>query len=320
MLVRIKALVAAALFAMSAGQAVAAYPQRAVTVVVPWPAGGAVDAAARLVGEKLSTALGQPVVVENRPGASGNIGAAAVSRAGPDGHTIVLTSAAISVSAATHPSPGFKLFEDLRPVTIVGETPFVLVVVPSVPANNVEEFIAYARQNPGKLNFGSSTKGTVLHLAGELFRQRADIDFLSVPFTAGVQGVTELIAGRLDFMIEVITNVKPYIEDQKIRLLGVATAARLADFPDAPTLSESGLPGLEASTWFGLFAPRATPDSVVERLNTEVVRIVNSDEVKAGLGLVGINAIANSPTDADRFVRQEVQKWTEVARNAGLKP
>ena len=316
----IGALLVAALFAVSVGQATAAYPERAVTIVVPWPAGGAVDAAARLVGEKLSTVLGQPVVVENRPGASGNIGAAAVSRAEPDGHIVTLTSAAISVSAATHPNPGFKLFEDLRPVTIVGETPFVLVVSPSIPANNMEEFVAHARKNPGKLNFGSSTKGTVLHLAGELFRQRADIDFLSVPFTAGVQGVTELIAGRLDFMIEVITNVKPYIEDKKVRLLGVAAAARLPDFPDAPTLSESGLPGLEASTWFGLFAPRATPDSVVERLNTEVVRIVRSDDVKARLGLVGITGIANSPAEADRFVRQEVEKWTEVARNAGLKP
>ena len=294
------------------------YPNRSVTMVVAWPAGGALDIAARIVANELGKTLNQPVVVMNRAGASGNIGAAAVAKADPNGYTLLVTSAAIAVSAAMNSTPGYDLFKDLKPVTIIGEIPFVVVAGPSMQTTSLEGLVSYAKKNPGKLNFASSASGTVLHLIGELFRQEAAINIVDVPFVAGVQGVQELLAGRLDLMIEVVTNVRPFLQPDKIKLLAVAAPARLPAYPTVPTMAELGLPKVEASTWPAIFAPAGTPNEIVQMLGDRMSKILRSGETRAKLAQIDIVVNANTPEEADKYVRAEVKKWNTVAKAAGL--
>jgi tripartite-type tricarboxylate transporter receptor subunit TctC len=294
------------------------YPNKPITMVVAWPAGGAIDVAARILATELAKSLNQPVVVMNRAGAAGNIGAAAVAKAEPNGYTLLMTSAAIAVSAAMNTTQGYDFFKELKPVTIVGQIPFVLVTNTQVPAANLKDLVSYAHKNPGKLNFASTTKGTVLHLTGELFRQEAAVDIVDVPFVAGVQGVQELLAGRLDLMIEVVTNVRQHVQPGKLRMLAVATPSRLPAFPEVPTMAEAGLPKVDASTWPALFVPAGTPKEIVQMLNDRVTKIMKTEAVATRLAQIDVVPMGNSAEEAGAFVHSEVQKWNAVAKSAGL--
>ena len=232
---------AATAFAQDARSTVT-FPSRPVTFIVPLPTGGLSDLLARVIGQKLAEAWGQPVIVENKPGASGNIGAGLLSKATPDGHTIMIAPAAISTASALYKNPGFTVFESVQPVTLLGEVPFMLVVHPSLPVNTVAEFIAYAKQNPDKLSLGSGGSGTVPHLSGEVLKMRTGIQFQHVPYKGGIQAMTDLVAGHIQFTIDGGSHVVTQIDAKKVRMLAMATPQRLPQYSDTPTMVESGFP------------------------------------------------------------------------------
>lgn len=297
-----------------------AFPSKPITFIVPFPPGGGTsDLLARLVGQKLSEAWGQPVIVENRPGASGNIGAAMLSKAAPDGHTIMIAAAAISTAPALYKDTGFELFKTVQPVTILGKVPFMLVVHPSLPVNNVAEFIDHAKKNPGKLSLGSGGSGTIPHLGGELLKMRAGIQFSHVPYKGGIQAMTDLVGGHIQFTIDGGSHVVSQVDGKKIRLLAVTTPQRLPQYPDTPTLAESGFPGYEASAWQMLFVTGGTPKAIVEKLQAEVARILKLPDVSETLQKGGIVPSGVSVSETEAFLRAESAKWAEVIRVSGAK-
>lgn len=315
---------AALIFGLSAGPLVLAqdsqrFPSKPVTFIVPFPAGGTSDVLARGIAQKLAAAWGQPVVVENRPGAAGNIGAAAVAKAPPDGHTLLLAAAAISAAPALYKDPGFKLFESLTPVTVAGTVPFMLVVHPSLPVRTTAEFVDYAKKNPGKLSLGSGGSGTVPHLGGELLKMRAGIDFVHVPYKGGAQAMTDLVGGQIQFTIDGGSHVVSQIEAQKVRLVAVATPQRLAQYPAVPTIAESGLPGFEASAWQMMFVTGGTPKAVVDRIHDEVMRALSAPDMVERFQKMGIVVAPTTPAQTATFLRAEMTKWAEVVRVSGAK-
>lgn len=311
----------ALLFAASAAvaQDAATFPSRPITFIVPFPAGGTSDVLARNIGQKLTQAWGQPVIVENRPGASGNIGAAAVAKAPPDGHTFLIGAAAISVAPALYKDPGFKLFETLQPVTTLGTVPFMLVVHPSLPVNTVSEFIDYAKKNPNKLSLGSGGNGTIPHLGGELLKMRAGIAFTHIPYKGGVQAMADLLGGQIQFTIDGGAHVVSQVDAKKIRLLAVATPARLAQYPNIPTLAESGFPGYEASAWQMLLVTGGTPKVIVDKIHAEVAKALKAPDMAESLQKMGIVASGSTPAETAAFLRAESAKWAEVVKVSGAK-
>jgi tripartite-type tricarboxylate transporter receptor subunit TctC len=296
------------------------FPSKPVTFIVPFPSGGGTsDILARMIGQKLSEAWGQPVVVENKPGAAGNIGAALLAKAPPDGHTIMIAAAAISTSPALYKDIGFKPFETVTPVTLLGKVPFMLVVHPSVPANNVAEFIDYAKKNPNKLSLGSGGSGTIPHLGGELFKMRAGIQFAHVPYKGGIQAMTDLVGGHIQFTMDGGAHVVAQIDGKKVRMLAVTTPRRLPQYPDTPTLAESGFPGFEASAWQMLFVTGGTPKPIVDKIQAEVSRILKTPEVSEILLKGGIVPSGITTAETEAFLRAEMVKWAEVVKVSGAK-
>ena len=295
------------------------FPGKPVTIIVPFPAGGTSDVLARALGQRLSQAWGQPVVIENRPGASGNIGAIAVSKAAPDGHTMLVAAAAISTAAALYKDPGFKLFESLAPVTVLGTVPFMLVVHPSLPVTSVAEFVDYAKKNPNKLSLGSGGNGTIPHLGGELFKMRSGITFTHVPYKGGAQAMADLVGGQIQFTIDGGAHVVSQIDAGKVRLVAVTGAERLPQYPKAPTLAESGYPGYTASAWQMLLVPAATPKPIVERIHADVARVIKSQEFSERLSAMGITPSGIPPAETEVFLRAEMAKWGEVITASGAK-
>jgi tripartite-type tricarboxylate transporter receptor subunit TctC len=315
------ALVGAILAAAASFSPTTAIAQGAVTFIVPFPAGGTSDIIARPLADDLGRALGQTVVVDNKPGAAGNIGAQQLAQSGPDGNTIMLTAAAIAVAPAMSADPGFTLFENVVPVTIVGAVPFMLVTRPDLPVASTAELIDYARANPGALNFGSGGNGTIVHLAGELLKQRTGIDFEHIPFRGGVQAIQEIMGGVIDFTIDGGPHVIQQIEAGTIKLVAVATAERLAAYPDVPTMAESGVAGLEdfeASAWQGLFVPGGTSPERIAQLNAEVAKSVNAPESLDRLKALGVVPVAGPVEQTEAFVRAEVEKWAGAVKAAGI--
>ncbi len=242
--------------------------------MVPFPAGGGTsDLVGRLIAQKLHEAWGQTVIVENKPGASGNIGAALVSKAAPDGYTMMIAAAAISTAPALYKDPGFKMFETLTPVTVIGTVPFMLVVHPSLPVKTVAEFVDYAKKNPNKLSLGSGGNGTIPHLGGELFKSRAGIEFTHIPYKGGILAMNDLVGGQIQFTIDGGSHVVTQVDAGRIRLLAVTGPQRLAAYPDIPTLAESGYPGYEASAWQMLLVPGGTPKPIVDKIQQEVSKV-----------------------------------------------
>jgi tripartite-type tricarboxylate transporter receptor subunit TctC len=296
-----------------------AYPTRPVRLVVQVQAGSAPDIIARVIGEWLSGRLGQPIVIDNRPGASGNIGTEAVIRAPADGYTLLFCMSANAINASLFDNLRFSFQRDTAPVASIARIPLVLEVHPSVPAKTVPEFIAYAKANPGKLNVASSGNATPLHVAAELFKMMAGVDLVHVPYRGEPVARPDLLDGRVQAMFGVVPSSLPYIRNGQMRALAVTTEKRLAVLPDVPAMDEF-LPGYEASGWYGIAAPKATPPEIVERLNKEISAGLADATVKQRLADLGCAVFAGSPADFAKFVAGETEKWGKVIRAAGIKP
>lgn len=295
------------------------WPARPLRVVVAYPPGGSTDVAARLLAERLSRVLGQQVVVENRAGAGGTVGAGSVVRAEPDGYTLLFAaSPELSIAPTTMKALAYDPVADLMPVSLVGQVPFLLVVNPQLPVQNLQEFIAYARANPGKLNYSSFGNNTSNHLNGELLKSLAKIDTVHVPYKGSGPSITDLIGGQVQYTLDGPPAVMEHVRAGRLRALAVAAKARLTTAPAVPTFAEAGLPGFVGGTWFGLLAPARTPPAVIERLNRETVALLASDELSKIYADRSIVPSGNSPQDFARFIRDEVDKWKQLAAKVGI--
>jgi tripartite-type tricarboxylate transporter receptor subunit TctC len=294
------------------------YPNHSVRIIVGFPPGGPTDIFARLMGQWLSDRLGQPFVVENRPGAGSTIGIQAVVSAAPDGYTLLLVSTSAVISASYYKNLNFNMIRDIVPVCGISNEPLVMVVNPAVPAKTVPEFIAHAKANPGKIVMASVGNGTTPHLAGELFKLMAGVDLLHVPYQGAAPALTDLLGGRADVMFEAMPTLVGYIHSGKLRPLGVGTATRSAVFPELPAIGEF-LPGYVATVWFGIGAPAKTPADVVERLNKEINAGLNDPKLNARLLEVGGVPLVGSTADFEKLFLDDAAKWAKVMREANIK-
>jgi tripartite-type tricarboxylate transporter receptor subunit TctC len=308
---------------MMSGQVMAqAYPTKFITMVVPYPPGGATDVIGRVLAQKLSTELGKQVVVENRAGAAGNIGAAMVANAAPDGYTLLMGAmTSHSISAALNPKIArFDIEKSFVPIAIVGHVPLVFTVNPNVKANNLNQLIALAKAKPGSLTFASAGNGSPQHLAGEVFQRVAGVKMLHVPYKGSGPAMTDLIGGRVDTMIETAPASQSYIKAGKLRALAVASPNHVPTLPDVPTAAEEGLKGFEVTSMFGIAAPAKTPAPVVARLNAALKKILGDPAVKSALLAQGAIATWTTPEDAAKALRAESAKWTKVIVEGNIKP
>ena len=295
------------------------YPTRAVHLIVPFPAGGPSDILARLIAQALSARLGQPFVIENRVGANGNIGTQAVINAPPDGHTLLFAAAPNAINAALYDNLGFDLLREIAPVGSIARGALVMLVTPSFQATTVEEFIAHARANPGKLNMASAGKGTPPHVAGELFKIMAGIDMFHVPYRGVAPALTDLLGGQVDVLFDPVPSSIGYVRGRSLRALGVTTAQRSQSLPDVPSISET-VAGYEASTWFGVGAPRATPSEIVVKLNAALNAALADPATIASLTNLGASVFGGSPAEFAAFLADETKKWADVVKRAGIRP
>jgi tripartite-type tricarboxylate transporter receptor subunit TctC len=295
------------------------YPTKQIRIVSGFAPGATSDLIGRAIGDRLRVAWNATVVNDNRPGAGGALAAEMVAKSPPDGHAMLIGAAAIATLPALRKDLPFELFKDLAPVTILGTVPFMLIVQPALPVNSVQELVAYAKQNPGKLNFGSGGNGTIPHLGGELFKTRAGIQMTHVPYKGGAQSVAAMLGGQVQLTIDGGPHVVTQVQAKAVRLLAVATLQRLPEYPDVPTIAESGYPGFEANAWQSLWVTGGTPPEVVRRINAEVARIVRTPEMTERFRAMGVVPVANAPEEAEKFIRAETAKWTEVIRVSGAK-
>jgi tripartite-type tricarboxylate transporter receptor subunit TctC len=308
----------AALAALPRGAGAQAYPSRPITVVVFVPPGGSPDIVARIVGPPLSQRLGQPVVIENRPGGGGNLALQAVTRASPDGHMLLLVATPHVVNVTLHEKLNVNVVRDIVPVASINDDAFVMIVNPSVPARTVSEFIAYAKANPGKINMSSSGTGNLSHLAGELFKMMTGTDMVHVPYRGMPAANTALMTGDAHVMFNAMPSALPHVQEGKVRALGVTSAARAKALPDVPTVAES-LSGYVVTGWLGIGVPKNTPPDIVGRLNKETNAVLADPETIARLANVGSEPFAGSPADFAKFVAAETEKWAKVVKFAGIK-
>jgi len=308
----------AALPAISRIASAQAYPSRPIRLILGFAAGGSADIVARLIAQFVSDRIGQPVIVENRTGASSNLAGEAVARSAPDGYTLLYVTTVNAINATFFDNLKFDLKRDFAPVSGVTRVPNVLEVNPSVPANNVAEFIAYAKANPGKLNMASTGNGTSIHLAGELFKAMTGVNLIHVPYRSPPQAMTDLLAGQVQVMFDVMTQGLQHIKEGRLRALAVTTAARSDALPDVPTVAET-VPGYEASSWSGVCAPSGTPAWIVAMLNKEINAALTDPTIKARLTSIGSIAIIGSPAEFATFVAEETDKWGKVVRAANVK-
>jgi tripartite-type tricarboxylate transporter receptor subunit TctC len=309
---------AAALPAVSRFAWAQTYPSRPVRLIVTTPAGGSPDIIARLIGQWLSERLGQPIVVDNRSGASGNIGTEIVVRAPPDGYTLLMALSLNAINAALYDNLPFNFIRDTAPVASIASIPLVMEVNPSVPAKTVPEFIAYAKANPGKINMASGGNGSPLHVAGELFKMMAGVDMVHVPYRGEALALPDLISGQVQLLFGVMPASLGYIRAGKLRALAVTTAKRQEPLPDVPTVGEF-LPGFEARGWYGIVVPKATPTEIVEKLNKEINAALVDSNMKKRLTDLGAAVFAGSPADFGKFIADEIDKWRKVVKFAGIR-
>jgi tripartite-type tricarboxylate transporter receptor subunit TctC len=292
------------------------YPARPIHIMVGLPPGLAPDVAARLIGPALSERFGQPVIVENRPGAGGLIGAQAVSSAAPDGHTLLLVLSGYAASAALYPGTTFNFVRDIAPVALIGNTPYLMMVNQSFPAKTVSEFIAYAKANPGKINMASPGIGTAPHLAGELFKMMAGVDLVHVPYRDSY--MTGLLGGQVQVAFPALAQAIGYITDGKLRALAVTETKRLDPLPEIPAMNEF-VPGYDGSGWLAIGAPKGTPADIIDRLNTEIKAVVADPKFKARLVSVGIEPVQMTPAQFGKLIEDATEKWAKVVKFAGVK-
>jgi tripartite-type tricarboxylate transporter receptor subunit TctC len=296
------------------------YPTKPVTIVVPFPAGGALDTVARAISEPMRADLGQTLIVDNRAGAGGTLGSALVARAAPDGYTILLGSVAThAIAAGLYPKLAYDPIGDFAPITQLTNSPLVLTVSPQMKAANVGELVAAAKSQPGKLNYASTGNGTALHIAGEVFRSAAGIDVVHVPYKGGAQATTALLAGEVSYMIANPQLVMAFIQAGRLRALAVTGNTRLDALPAVPTFKEAGVPGVDVTTWFGLWAPKGTPAAVVDRLNASARKALAAPEVRRQLEALGDAPVGSSVADFSAFVRAEHRYWVGFVQAAGIK-
>jgi tripartite-type tricarboxylate transporter receptor subunit TctC len=310
---------AAALAAVSRIAAADTYPLRPVHIIVGFPAGGPGDTLARLIGQWLSERLHQPFVIENRTGAGGNIGTEAVVRAPADGYTLLLATSASAINVTLYPNLSFNFVRDIAPVAGISRDPYVMVVNPSVPANTVPEFIAYAKANPGKINMGSGGIGVPSHVFGELFEIMAGVNMTHVPYRGAAPALIGLIGGQVQVLFNPLLSSIEYIRAGKLRALAVTSATRQEALADIPTVGDF-VPGYEASSWTGIAAPKNTPAEIVDRLNKEINAALADPKMKAQFATLGAERMPMTPTDFGKFIAEETEKWGKVIREANIKP
>jgi tripartite-type tricarboxylate transporter receptor subunit TctC len=308
-------------FAMLSSLAAAqSWPNKPIRYIVPFAAGGTTDILARTISEKLTVALGQPVIVENKPGAGGGVGVAEVAKAPPDGYTIMGgTISTHAINATLYSSLPYDPVKDFVAITLIARVPNMLVVNNDIPAKNVAELIALMKANPGKWNFASSGNGTSQHLSGELFKGMANVQMQHIPYKGSPPALTDVMGGQVSMTFDNITTAWTLAKAGKLKALAVTTAKRSPIAPDVPTLAESGLPGYEIGSWQGVFGPAGIPPEIVKRLNTEIVKIINAPDVQKKLVELGAEPVANSPEEFAAFVKTEVVKWGDVVKKSGAK-
>jgi tripartite-type tricarboxylate transporter receptor subunit TctC len=314
-----KAALCTALFALVSSATAQTWPARQIQLVVPYAPGGVVDFIGRTIGQRLSTQVGQPVVVDNRPGAGGIIGVDYAARSAPDGHTIVVMDPAIVINPSMQEKVPYDLQKDLQAVAMIGSSPLVLVVNPAVPATTLPQLVDYARANPGKLNFVSAGIGTTPHMAGELLKLRAGINMTHVPYKGSGPAMADLVGGQVQMGFSSITAALPYIRENRLRPLATTGSKRSPALPEVPTVIESGYPGFEVDLWLGLFAPAAVPAPLVAKLNGEIGRALEDQAVRTAFEKMGVEPRMTGVDDSARFVRTESEKWASVVRDANLR-
>jgi tripartite-type tricarboxylate transporter receptor subunit TctC len=295
------------------------YPARPVRLIIGYPAGGSADMTARLMGQWLSERLGQPFVIESRPGAATNIASEAVVHAPPDGYTLLLVAPANAINATLYERLNYNFIRDIAPVAGLISFPNVVVVNPSVPVRTIPELIAYAKANPGKLNMASSGNGSTIHVSGELFKMMTGINMVHVPYRGGAPALIDLISGQVQVMFDNVPTAIEFIRAGKLRPLAVTTATRSQVLPDLPTVSDF-VPGYEASAWYGVGVPKRTPAEIIDRLNKEINAILADPKAKARFAELGAALIAGSPADFGTLVAEETEKWAKVVKFSGAKP
>lgn len=305
-------------FALSA-TAQAAYPDKPVRVVVGFSAGGTTDVIARIMAKELTQELGQSFVIENKPGGGSNIATDYVARATPDGYTVLFVAVTSAINQTLYKNVNFDLTKDFTPVALGAKVPNVLVINPQVPVKSVQELVDYAKKNPGKLAFASSGSGTSIHMAGELFKQRAGIDVLHVPYKGSAPAITDLIGGQVQFMFDNMPSSWPHVQSGKLRALAVTTTDRSKSAPDLPTMQESGFEKFDVSSWFGMIAPAGTPPEVIEKLNAAMNKALDKPEVLKAYESLGAVGQKTTPAEFGAFIKSEVDGWAPVVKTSGAK-
>ena len=295
------------------------WPTKPIRYIVPFPPGAFNDTLGRTISAELSKTLGQPMVVDNRPGGNSVIGTEAAAKSAPDGYTLFGAALPFSAIQSLYKT-SFDVTKDFAPITLAGFSANLLVAHPSFPANSVKELIEYARKNPGRINYGSSGNGTSVHLAMELFKSMSKTYMLHIPYKGSAPVVSDLIGGQVDVMFDNMPNVIGHVRAGKMKALAVTTAQRSSLAPEIPTVAEAGLPGYEQTAWFGVLAPAGTPRDIIGRLNGEIIKVLNSAEVKERFGKQGVEVRTSTPEQFSTFLRSEVDRWGKVIREAGIKP
>jgi tripartite-type tricarboxylate transporter receptor subunit TctC len=305
---------------MSMGAHAAQFPTKPIRLIVPFAPGGSNDIMARIAAQKFSESLGQQVIVDNRPGASGIVGTELAAKAPPDGYTLLMMSLTLTVNPSLYRKLPYDTTKDLVPVSLIASAPLMLVVNPALPAKSVQELIAHAKANPGKLNFGSGGRGTTPHLAGEMLKAMAGLDMTHVPYKGGGPALADLVGGQIQLMLENIPSTLPFAKSGKLRALAVSGMKRSPLVPDLPTLDEAGLKGYEIVGWNGLFYPAGTSPAIIRTIHAQTVKMLAQPDVKERLAALGAEPVGNSPAEFAAFIRAEIGKWARIVKQAGLKP
>ena len=295
------------------------YPSRPLRIIVPWVAGGGTDIVARIFTPKLTDALGQQVIIDNRPGANGIVGSEIAAKATPDGYTLILEAVEHVINASTYAKLPYDTIKDFAPVGLVAAHSLVLIVPPSLPAKSVKELVALAKSKPGQLDFGSWGQGSLAHLAGELFKNSAGIQMSHVPYKGAPQAIIDILGGRLPLMFTTMPTGAPQVKQGKLRALAVTSRDREPLLPEVPTMIESGYRGFEVGSWRGLYVPAGTPKAVIARLNRELVKVLQMSDVKERIAASGFAPMSSTPEELDAFGKAELAKWSKVAKSAGVR-
>lgn len=304
---------------LAAAQDAANYPERPISWVVPFPPGGAMDAIARVLSEDMSKELGQSIVVENKPGAGGNIGANYVSKAKADGYTIMIAANGMAVNPFLYTSLNYDPIKDFEPISLLAAVPNILVTqADRSDVNSLEDVIRQAKEKPGHYTYASAGVGTSIHLAGALFTYTGNLDMLHIPYRGSGPAVADLMGGQVDYMFDSITSAKPHIESGKLKAIAVTTAERSSTLPELPTVAESGMPGYELTPWFATFAPAGTPPGIIEKLHGAMIRAMDSERVKEIFATIGAEYIGSSPEELASYLAAETEKWGKIIEETGL--